>query len=153
MKHRGLGFAVSVPLLMAACAGAPQPPTLDEATATLNQLVTYAVSGDFEALCSIGDGNCRSRLEEVGTRSAPSAAPIVTGSDVIEPDRSTGSMGGRVLGLCGTDGLGNPYRSEILVFRDGGQMRVINPVFWDGTGIGRSGTAAAPAVAAPTGCP
>lgn len=65
------------------------------------------------------------------------------GSWVIEPvwqtSSSTWSNGGRAFGLCGTDGLGEKYYSEVLVFdAGGGALRAVNAVFWTGARIATS---------------
>lgn len=72
------------------------------------------------------------------------------GSWVIEPvwqaASSTWANGGRAFGLCGTDGLGARYYSELLVFDSGGgALRAVNAVFWTGARIATSAeTSSAP---------
>lgn len=116
-------------------------PTPEEASAVLDQLVAFAQAGDLEGLCSIGDGNCEAVLEEVGPGSAPHARPIVLGGRVVAANPAAGSIGGRVIEVCGIDGLGRAFRSDILVFRDGARYRAINPVFWSGITIASVGVA------------
>ena len=44
--------------------------------------------------------------------------------------------GGYVLELCGQDLDGDPYYSEVLVFRDvAGELRAIEPLYWMGITI------------------
>jgi hypothetical protein len=128
-------------------------PTAEEATASLNRLVTLARAGDFEELCAIGDGNCPRTLAEVGADARPLDPPTVVGSRSVEPNEVSGALGGRVLELCGVDGRGREYYSEILVFRDdAGLLRVINPVYWSGITIAGGQTTIASPAATPS-CP
>lgn len=62
-----------------------------------------------------------------------------------------GTVAGRVLVICGTDGRGRPYRSEMLVFRDGSGLRAINPIFWDNMAIA-TGTVNPPTATPVPGC-
>ena len=127
---------VAIVLAAMGCNGIAVVPSLEEATAMLGRLASYAQAGDFDGLCAVGDGNCRRALNQVGETSAPDEPPTVLGSRVVDADPAVGSFPGRVLGLCGLDGNGRVYRSEILVFRDaGGSLRVVNPVFWNNTSI------------------
>ena len=121
-------------VLVSACAVGPVP-TLGEASGMLDQLIAFAQAGDFDGLCSIGDLNCQDTLADVGLESAPTERPIVRGTRVVDANPDIGATGGRVLELCGIDGLGRRFSSEILVFRDSGTLRVINPVFWSGISI------------------
>ena len=43
-----------------------------------------------------------------------------------------------MLVLCGVDGHGDHYDSEMLVFHDGNGLAVINPVYWGTTRIAGS---------------
>jgi hypothetical protein len=71
---------------------------------------------------------------------------------VLHADGSM-EVGGRVLVVCGVTGLGRPYRTEMLVFYDGGELGAIEPIYWSGMGIGRRPvTEPAPGPADP-GCP
>jgi hypothetical protein len=132
-----------VGLLLAAagaCATtAPRAATSEVAAhAFLAELADLAAAGDFDALCARGSGNCQRALDEVGEASAPSEQPHVVGTRVLAPrqlENDVWALGGRVLTVCGIDGLGHPYRSEVLVFLDGDAFRAIEAVFWNGQGI------------------
>lgn len=112
-------------------------PTVNEAEAFLVQVVTLAQRGDFEALCAIGDGNCERGLEMAGRDRVPLAPPAVIGVRIVPTTRSGDqtSAGGVVLEMCGRDAVGEPYHSEMLVFRDRGSLRAINPIYWGNTTI------------------
>ena len=121
------------------------PPTEAQARATLDRAVELARSGDFAGLCAIGDGNCERTLVEAGEDAVPALPPTVVGTRVIEPRRvgwGRWELGGRVLDVCGTDGRGQPYRTEVLVFQDGHAMRIINAVYWSRLAIATSDTSA-----------
>ena len=125
----------------AACAPVPSTgdiPAYDEATSFLASVVALAQARDFDRLCGLGGGNCRSTLEDAGLDAVPATPPGIAGSRVVQPtQRSDGktSTGGLVLQLCGLDGLGRPYSTEMLVFRDGGKLLAIEPVYWSGMRI------------------
>lgn len=138
MRARG-GFLCVALLALAVAACSAQPaagaaPTADEALAFFGRLVALAQKGDFEAFCSVaGDGNCERKLDEAGRDSVPPRPPTVRSIRAVPTTRSGDqtSLGGLVLGMCGTDALGDRYESEMLVFRDGdGTLRAINPVYW-----------------------
>lgn len=146
-------FVIVAAALFGGCSSAAIP-TPEEASAVLDQLVAFAQAGDLEGLCSIGDGNCEATLDDVGPGSAPHDRPIVLGQRVVAPDAATGSVGGRVIAVCGTDGVGRAYRSEILVFRAGANLRAINPVFWSGITIASGSVAeASPPPSGASPCP
>ena len=137
-------LSVTLAIAVAAC-GAATPsgqPTQADAESALAKLVAFAQAGNFTAMCEMGDGNCQRTLNDVGVASVPAKAPVVVGTRVIEA--SGNSRGGRVLEVCGTNGSdGRTYHSEILVFRDGANLRVINPIYWSGISIA-SGDRTAP---------
>lgn len=120
-------------------------PTIGEAQGFLAKAVALAQRGDFKGLCAIGDGNCERSLDMAGRDSVPPAPPTVIGVR-IRPTTTTGdqvSIGGVVLEMCGRDAIGNPYHSEMLVFRDGSDLRAINPVYWSNTTIAEGNSTAA----------
>ncbi len=149
----GVGGSVLIPALSRP---AP-PPTEAQARAALDEAVSLARAGDFTGLCAIGGGNCQRTLDDAGRDAVPTAAPTVIGTRVIEPTQLAGGawdLGGRVLGVCGIDGRGQPYRSEVLVFQDGQTMRMIEPVYWSRLTIGSAASAVtAPGPAQTGGCP
>jgi hypothetical protein len=120
-------------------------PTIGEAQGFLAKAVALAQRGDFKGLCAIGDGNCERSLDMAGRDAVPPAPPTVIGVR-IRPTTATGdqvSIGGVVLEMCGRDAIGNPYHSEMLVFRDGSDLRAINPVYWSNTTIAEGNSTAA----------
>ena len=123
-------------------------PSIVDAEGLLARLVTLAHQGDFNGLCALGDLNCNQALDTAGRNNVPLDSPTVFGARVVPTTTSGGqtSMGGMVLELCGTTRSGSPYSSEMLVFRDAGGLRAINPVYWGATKIGSGlGTPASPA--------
>ena len=142
----------------------PPPPTEAWARAALDRVVALARAGDFERLCGLSDGNCHIILEQAGEDAVPPDPPTVYGTRVMVPvPLSDGAWqgGGVVLEVCGIDGRGQPYRSEVLAFDDGHAIRLINPIYWSGVTIAAfAGAQPAPSVAvsggaspAPPGCP
>jgi hypothetical protein len=149
--HRGLMHRVVLAglalVLVSACGTVsftPDPlPTEAEATAFVGRLAQLARTGDFSGLCALGSGNCERVLREVGEDSAPTADPTILGAQVIKSRKAEGdtwSIGGVVLRVCGTDGLGRPYQSEVLVFSGQGTLHAIEAVFWAGGRVADDGT-------------
>ena len=124
--------------MLAGCVGAsytPAPiPSEAVALGMLQEIVAVVESGDLGRLCEYGSGTCRKVLDMTEPGSAPRTGPIVLGSRVIEStpsaDGSSWSAGGRVLELCGRDGNGRPYYSEMLIFEDHGRLIAKEPTFW-----------------------
>ena len=145
MRNRIVAYTriALVGFLLAACtAQAPGPPSLEDANAYLARVVELAQARDFDGLCAIGDGNCEDHLETAGRERVPPDPPSVIGSRII-PTRTEGGLthiGGVVLILCGRDALDEPYRSEMLVFRDGSGLRAINPIYWGNVRIADGST-------------
>jgi hypothetical protein len=138
--HRQLAVAV-LGLVVAACSAATPPagsiPTLGEAHGHLARIVDLARRGDFDGVCALGDGNCQRSLEVAGRDAVPPDPPTIVGTRVIPTTRSGDqtSYGGVVLVLCGIDGRGAHYDSEMLVFRDAQGLRAVNPIYWGRTRI------------------
>ena len=84
----------------------------------LDRVVSLAQAGDFEGICSLGDGKCRRSLETAGRDAVPPDPPTVVGTRNIPTTTTAGDqthLGGVVLILCGIDANGNHYDSEMLV--------------------------------------
>jgi hypothetical protein len=68
----------------------------------------------------------------------PFNPPVIAGTRVIPGtfNGNTGTGGGQLLVVCGTDGLGKAYRTEVLVSVDyNGAFYAINGVYWSGAGL------------------
>ena len=81
-------------------------------------------------------------LEDAGRDAVPPGPPTIVRTGTV-PTTSSGdqtSLGGIVFVLCGIDGHGDHYDSEMLVFHDGNGLRAINPVYWGRTRIAGSPT-------------
>jgi hypothetical protein len=131
-------------------------PTYEEATSFLASVVALAQVRDFNGLCEMGGGNCRRTLRDAGLDAVPATPPGIAGSRVIEPTRRADGLetaGGLVLQLCGVDGRGRPYSTEMLVFREDGRLLAIEPVYWSGMRIATEPTTPAEPVAPFPGCP
>ena len=139
-----LAAALLLVLAVAACTSAGPPagtiPTIEEAQRHLDEIVRLARAGDFEGVCALGDLNCDNSLEIAGRDAVPPDPPTVVGTRTVPTTSSNGqqSFGGVVFVLCGIDGRGDHYDSEMLVFHDGNGLRAINPVYWGRTRIDSS---------------
>lgn len=123
----------------------------EEATEILGRAVDYAKVGDIDGLCNLAGAraNCQFQWNDAGGSDAvPEEAPEIIDTYVLAPvqlDNGFTAAGGRVLVVGGTDGLGRPYQTEVLVFRsddpDSGVdgLAMINAVYWSGYGIGQVG--------------
>ena len=158
---RWAGTVLVAALVAGACgpggAGtATRPPVPSEAAgrAVVDQLAAFATGGALDRICSLGSGTCPHDLRNAAPGSAPTSTPEVIGSWVVESRAEVNgwSLGGRAFALCGADGLGRRFYSEVLVFDSGaGALRAVNAVFWTGA---RIATSSDPGVAAPRhACP
>lgn len=136
------GALGAVMVVVTACAGAPTspppPPSEAAAIAYLHSIVAMVAAGDPFAICEVGSGTCTQILRGSDLARVPTTPPVVVGSTTIEPTRLPGgtwNAGGRVLQLCGRDGLGEPYSSEILVFEDQGRLISTATPYWLGIRI------------------
>jgi hypothetical protein len=132
------------------------PPTLPEALDHLASVEAAVNSGDLSHLCeTFGSGTCSMELRDTDAAAVPRTDPAVIGTGIVPPESyadGTWSDGGRILRLCGRDGLNNPYYSEVLVFKEGGRMISIGSIYWIGTRIATDRvTDASPA--SPPPCP
>jgi hypothetical protein len=132
------------------------PPTLAEALAYLDSVKVVVRTGDLSHLCdAFGGGNCARALRGADPAAVPTSDPIVIGTGIIPPAtyaNGTWSDGGRVLRLCGRDGLDRPYYSEMLVFNDGQRTISIEPTYWIGMRIA-TGPLTQASPAPPPPCP
>lgn len=156
MKRAAL---VLVALVVAACGQLritpPPPPSEDAAAELLHSVVAIVKSGDLGRLCSLGAGTCPKVLREADPRAVPRSGPVVVGTRVVPPSANangTWNVGGRVLALCGRDGLNRPYYSEMLVFEQDGRLIATEPVYWTGIRIASGSTVGGPVPTAPL-CP
>lgn len=108
-------------------------PSIGEARSHLASLVAIVRTGDLTTLCALGSGTCEHMLAGSDPTARPTSDPLVIGSRLI--DATASSPAGRILALRGRDGNGDPYVSEILVFRDGDRLISTGTVYWLGTRI------------------
>ena len=135
----------------------PDPlPTEDEAIAFLNELTAHALTGDLVGMCALAGSMCESFVDERGGPAAvPDAPPVLAGTRVIPGTSSgdSGTVGGMLLVLCGTDGLQRSYRTEMLVSRFRGELFAINGVYWSGSNLAVSNNTGDPSGGAGIDCP
>jgi hypothetical protein len=113
------------------------PPSEVETVEFLDHIVDLARAGDFDALCAVGGGNCRRALGDAGADAVPDAAPTILGTWLLGDTPAGGgySVGGRILEVCGVDGRGRTFRTQMLIFSESGQLKAIEPVYWSGIRI------------------
>jgi hypothetical protein len=131
-------------------------PTEDEAIAFLNELTALALTGDLVAMCALAGSMCESFVDERGGPAAvPDEPPVLAGTRVIPGTSSgdSGTVGGMLLVLCGTDGLQRPYRTEMLVSRFMGETFAINGVYWSSSSLAVSNDTGSPSGGAGIDCP
>jgi len=144
-------------ILLAGCGGLASrtpipPPSEAEALAHLAQVEGVVRSGDLSHLCDLGSGTCKQILENADPATVPATVPEVIGTRVIPYSDLGGGMstvGGRVLMLCGRDGLGKSYYSEMLVFFDGDRLISTGTPYWVGMTIATGSTTEASPAAVP----
>ena len=126
--------------LLAACAPGPvaplPPPAIEDARALLREVVDAGIARDWERLCANASGTCESELQGNEER-APTEAPRVAAAEVHQGSSSgeVSSAGGVLFVLCGVDGLGEAYESEVLVFDAGSRLLATAAVYWTGTQV------------------
>jgi hypothetical protein len=116
----------------------PPAPAVENARVLLDEVIDAGIARDFERLCAMASGTCEGELEGAEDR-APTQPPRVVDVEVHEPigDGDSWTSGGVLFVLCGTDGLGDPYESEVLVFDGGaGSLLAAAAVYWKGTTVG-----------------
>jgi hypothetical protein len=119
---------------------APQSAVVSDADAreALDDAVTVVHSGDLGQLCDISANHrmCTETLDELGRVSAPvESTPVITDSYALTPRRvpnGGGTAGGRVLEVCGLDGQGESYSTELLVILGSDAPVLVNAVYWSG---------------------
>jgi hypothetical protein len=127
-------------------------PTVAETRAFIAEIVRLAQAREFEQLCEMGGGNCEDILAAAGAENVPADPPNIARIYEVPSVRhadGSWSQGGQMVEMCGTDGSGNPYQTQMIVFRDPHEgIIAIEPIYWSGIGIIAG---AEPPVAEPTG--
>jgi hypothetical protein len=104
-------------------------------------------SGGVESICSLASGTCPQELRAMDAAAVPALPPRVVGTRVLAAKRNadgTWAIGGRVISICGVDGRGKPYSSEMLVFSDGNRLISTNTLYWTGSQVTTGETTGSP---------
>jgi len=118
-------------------------PTISEAKAVLAQVIGYVEMADLEGL---GKLETSSMVEQMlnavgGGSTAPIQPPTIVDTSIMPTVFCKGghgaAIGGRILVLEGVDNLGRSYHHEMLVYREPGELRVINSIYWSNSTIAR----------------
>lgn len=116
-------------------------PSISEAKAVLAQVIGYVEMADLEGLSKLETSSMvEHALDAVGGFStAPTEPPTIVDTSIMPTVKCKGGQltGGRILVLEGVDNLGRSYHSEMLVYREPGELRVINSIYWTNSGIVR----------------
>lgn len=128
-------------LLLAGCAPTsvappPAPPSVEDAQTLLREIIEAGIAKEWDRLCANATGTCESELEGNQERS-PRGPSRVDGVEVHHGSSSGGESnpGGVLFVLCGEDGLGEAYESEVFVFNDGDGLLATAAVYWVGTRV------------------
>lgn len=119
--------------------------SVEQATHLLNRAVGYAQSHDLDGLCKLGSstGMCEPQWRAAGEWAGVPEEPPEIVDTYLVPGRKfkngMNQLGGRVLVLSGIDGLGKPYRTEMLVFGGGwpSGLKAANVIYWCGASLPR----------------
>ena len=133
-----LPFVPVALVMLVGCSALPAtgplpPPTVDDATVLLNEVIDAGIERDWDRLCANASGTCAGELDGYEAF-APVEPPTIVDVSVAEGDAST--SGGVLFVLCGTDGHRAPYESEVLVFDAGDRLLATAAVYWTGMRIG-----------------
>ena len=125
-------------IVVAACsgrAGPAAPPSEAEALQHLESAITMVESGNASRICELGPPSCPQTVEPLDQAAVPSTRPSVirvrTRQGVVHGD-GTWSDGSVIIEVCGVDGLGKPYQSDMQVFRHEGRIVSTVPAYWLG---------------------
>lgn len=141
-------------LLLAACgpqAGAPDAPTVEQARAHVEAIIQLVESGGADRVCDFGGPTCPDSVGRLDLRAVPTTRPKITRIGVVprvDHDDGTWSNAYVRVELCGIDGIGRIYHSEMMVYWDRGKIVSTEPAYWLGIGIADD-----PVIGAPTGPP
>lgn len=99
-------------------------PTEAAAKALLTQMVTMARTGDAVRFCELVHPPllCYDKWQDIGEAAVPTSPPHLLDAYVQD--------GGRVLVVCGRDGRGDLYRSEMPVYQFEGRTLAILGPYW-----------------------
>ena len=140
--------------LVVACAGRagpPPPPSRAEALQHLERIIALVQTGDLRNLCDLGGPTCPMSIDSMDPRTVPRGRPTIAAMRTLEAvDNGDGSWSGAgvIIELCGIDGLGKLYHSDMLIARVRGQIVATEPAYWLGIKI-----ASDPVVGPPSGPP
>jgi len=117
--------------------------SVEQATNLLNRAVEYATSHGLDKLCGLSSSSltCRKQWEDAGEWDAvPAEPPQVVDTYLIPTRKLEDGMtqrGGRLLVVSGIDGMGRPYRTEMLISSGGWLhgLSAMNVVYWSGASI------------------
>jgi len=138
-------------LLLAACgpqAGAPEAPTIEQALAHVEAIIDLVESGGASRVCDFGGPTCPASVEPLDLRAVPATRPKITSVRVVprvDHDNGTWSNAYVRVELCGIDGLGKIYHSEMMVYWHRGRIVSTEPAYWLGIGIADDNIVGAPA--------
>jgi hypothetical protein len=139
---RFLASLAAIPVLVGCSVAMPPPdplppPSVEDAVVLLDEIIDAGIARDWERLCANASGTCEGELDGAEER-APTSAPRVAAVEVHQPqgDADASTSGGVLFVLCGTDGLGDAFESEVLIFDGGTRLLAGAAVYWLGTGVG-----------------
>lgn len=140
VRHRVLGVGLVAMLLAVAWLvlyepfASHEPVTEAEARAFLSRAVDVGRARDFDALCRLNGSveNCEFDLDQGARETVPETPPTSVAAHYA-PKGNGNDTPGWVLTVRGRDGRGQPYDTEVMVFRDDdGDLTAVNVVWWSG---------------------
>lgn len=143
--------AVALAMVAAACSAQPEPagpPSAAEALQHLEAVIALVQSGDASRVCDFGGPTCSMSIDHMDPNAVPRARPVIMSIRTLQPldhGNGTWSNGGVLIELCGLDGLGKPYQSDMLVYRSRGRVVSTEPAYWLGIQIISDPVVGAPA--------
>jgi len=111
------------------------PPTEGQALEHLQSLIALVEAGHAGSICDLGGPLCKDFVEPFDAARVPTTRPLLLEVRTI-PAVAVGEgkwRGSYVrIEVCGVDGRGDPYRSEMMVYWNRGRIVSTQPAYWLG---------------------
>lgn len=130
------------------------PPTEAQAREHLQAAIALVDAGQAASICDLGGPTCRDFVEPFDAARVPTTRPVLLDVRTVPAvDLGGGTWSGAYVRVevCGVDGLGQAYHSELMVYWYRGKIVSTAPAYWLGVTIPDGPVVGAPEP--PVACP